>query len=97
MRAATDRRTRAMRASASSCVMAADSCSYGIVGKPNGTAAQLADVCIVVKSPPERVTPHVESFQAVLWHGGEATNVVEAFKALSTADRQALLAFVGSL
>ena len=35
--------------------------------------------------------------EAVLWHGGEATKVVEAFKALSPADRQALLAFVGSL
>jgi CxxC motif-containing protein (DUF1111 family)/mono/diheme cytochrome c family protein len=35
--------------------------------------------------------------EAVLWHGGEATNVIEAFKALPTADRQALLAFVGSL
>jgi CxxC motif-containing protein (DUF1111 family) len=35
--------------------------------------------------------------EAVLWHGGEATNVVEAFKALSTADREALLAFVNSI
>jgi CxxC motif-containing protein (DUF1111 family)/mono/diheme cytochrome c family protein len=35
--------------------------------------------------------------EAVLWHGGEATNVITAFKALPAADRQALLAFVGSL
>lgn len=41
---------------------------YGIVGRDGGTTAQLADVAIVVPSPPERVTPHVESFQAVLWH-----------------------------
>jgi CxxC motif-containing protein (DUF1111 family) len=35
--------------------------------------------------------------EAVLWHGGEASNVVSNFKALSKADRDALLAFVGSL
>ena len=41
---------------------------YGIVGKPDGTTAQLADVCVVVPSPAARRTPHVEAFQAVLWH-----------------------------
>jgi D-sedoheptulose 7-phosphate isomerase len=41
---------------------------YGIVGKPDGTTAQLADVAIVVSCPPERRTPHVEAFQAVVWH-----------------------------
>lgn len=41
---------------------------YGIVGKPDGTVAREADVAIVVPSPAERRTPHVESFQAVLWH-----------------------------
>ena len=41
---------------------------YGIVGSREGTTAQLADVCIVVPSPAERRTPHVESFQAALWH-----------------------------
>jgi D-sedoheptulose 7-phosphate isomerase len=51
---------------------------YGIVGKPDGTTAQLADVCIVVKSPPERVTPHVESFQAVLWHALVSHPALEA-------------------
>lgn len=41
----------------------------GIVGRPDGTTAELADHCIVVgPTPPERLTPHVESFQAVLWH-----------------------------
>jgi D-sedoheptulose 7-phosphate isomerase len=41
---------------------------YGIVGSADGTTSQLADVCIVVPSPPDRRTPHVESFQAALWH-----------------------------
>jgi D-sedoheptulose 7-phosphate isomerase len=40
----------------------------GIVGKPAGTTAQLADHVVVVPSPDERRTPHVEAFQAVLWH-----------------------------
>jgi CxxC motif-containing protein (DUF1111 family) len=35
--------------------------------------------------------------EAVLWHGGEATNVIEGFKALPAADREALIAFVNSL
>jgi D-sedoheptulose 7-phosphate isomerase len=41
---------------------------YGVVGSADGTTAQLADVCVVVDAPPERRTPHVESFQAVVWH-----------------------------
>jgi D-sedoheptulose 7-phosphate isomerase len=41
---------------------------YAIVGKPDGHAAQVADVAIVVPSPAARRTPHVESFQAILWH-----------------------------
>jgi D-sedoheptulose 7-phosphate isomerase len=39
-----------------------------IVGKPDGTAAQEADVAIVVPAPAERITPHAEAFQAVIWH-----------------------------
>ncbi len=35
--------------------------------------------------------------EAVLWHGGEASPIVENFKALPTADREALIAFVNSL
>ena len=35
--------------------------------------------------------------EAVLWHGGEASKVKERFMALSSADREALLAFVMSL
>jgi D-sedoheptulose 7-phosphate isomerase len=41
---------------------------YGIVGKDDGTTAELADIAIVIPCPPERRTPHVESFQAVIWH-----------------------------
>jgi CxxC motif-containing protein (DUF1111 family) len=35
--------------------------------------------------------------EAVLWHGGEATNVKANFMALSAADRASLLAYVNSL
>ncbi|MDQ6841974.1 MAG: SIS domain-containing protein [Actinomycetota bacterium] len=42
---------------------------YGIVGSPDGTLALLADVAIVVKTPPDLKTPLVEAFQAVIWHG----------------------------
>jgi D-sedoheptulose 7-phosphate isomerase len=41
---------------------------YGVVGSPGGTLAQLADVAIIVDTPPELKTPLVESFQAVVWH-----------------------------
>lgn len=42
---------------------------YGVVGRPDGVTAQLADVCVVVEgAPPPRLTPHTEAFQAVVWH-----------------------------
>jgi D-sedoheptulose 7-phosphate isomerase len=41
---------------------------YGIVGRSDGTTAEEADVCIVIDAPRERRTPHVEEFQAVVWH-----------------------------
>ncbi|HEX7120553.1 MAG TPA: SIS domain-containing protein [Longimicrobiales bacterium] len=42
---------------------------YGVVGRDGGFTASQADHCIVVPSVhPETVTPHTESFQAVLWH-----------------------------
>lgn len=41
---------------------------YGIVGSPDGTLAQLADVAVVLATPPDLKTPLVESFQAVIWH-----------------------------
>lgn len=41
----------------------------GIVGRDGGFTAQAADACIVVPTiSPDTVTPHVESWQAVLWH-----------------------------
>ena len=41
---------------------------YGVVGRADGTTAEEADVCIVVDAPAERRTPHVEAFQAIVWH-----------------------------
>ncbi|MES1048992.1 SIS domain-containing protein [Bacillus thuringiensis] len=41
----------------------------GIVGREGGYTAQVADACVVVPTVNEcKVTPHVESFQAVIWH-----------------------------
>lgn len=41
----------------------------GIVGRPDGYTAKVADACVVIpRVNPERVTPHSEAFQAVVWH-----------------------------
>ena len=41
----------------------------GIVGRDGGDTARLADVCVIVPTVnAETVTPHAESFQAVIWH-----------------------------
>jgi len=41
----------------------------GVVGRATGETAKLADACCVVAPvPSERMTPHVEEFQAVVWH-----------------------------
>ncbi|HTR48028.1 MAG TPA: HAD-IIIA family hydrolase [Verrucomicrobiae bacterium] len=41
----------------------------GIVGRDGGATAQLADVCILVPVVnPKTITPHTESFQALVWH-----------------------------
>ena len=42
---------------------------FGVVGKADGTAAQLADVVVVIEAPPAMRTPLVEGLQAVVWHG----------------------------
>jgi D-sedoheptulose 7-phosphate isomerase len=43
--------------------------SCGIVGRDGGYTAQVAKACIVIPTVnPSTVTPHVESFQAVVWH-----------------------------
>jgi D-sedoheptulose 7-phosphate isomerase len=41
----------------------------GIVGRDGGYTAQVADACIVIPTVhPQRITPHTEAFQAVVWH-----------------------------
>jgi D-sedoheptulose 7-phosphate isomerase len=41
---------------------------FGVVGAPGGTLGALADVAILIDTPPNLRTPLVESFQAVVWH-----------------------------
>ena len=41
----------------------------GIVGRDGGFTAQIADACVVVPMVnAETITPHTESFQALVWH-----------------------------
>src|SRR5213593_2564683 len=41
----------------------------GIVGRDGGATARAADVCILIPTvSQERITPHAESFQGVIWH-----------------------------
>ncbi len=41
----------------------------GVVGRDGGYTRTVADACVVVPTvDPERVTPHTEAFQAVVWH-----------------------------
>lgn len=41
----------------------------GVVGRKGGYTAQVADACVIVPTVnPETVTPHTESFQALVWH-----------------------------
>ena len=41
----------------------------GIVGRDGGFTATVADECIIVPTVnPEKMTPHTEAFQAVIWH-----------------------------
>jgi D-sedoheptulose 7-phosphate isomerase len=51
---------------------------YGVVGRPDGTTAQVADACVVVPAPPDRLTPHAEAWQAVVWHLLVSHPVLEA-------------------
>jgi D-sedoheptulose 7-phosphate isomerase len=51
---------------------------YAIIGKADGHAATAAEVAIVVECDAARRTPHVESFQAVLWHLVVSHPAVEA-------------------
>ncbi len=41
----------------------------GIVGRDGGFTAKVADACIIVPTQSaDTITPHAESFQAVIWH-----------------------------
>jgi D-sedoheptulose 7-phosphate isomerase len=42
---------------------------FGIVGRDGGYTARVADICVIVPTVhPDRITPHSEAFQAVVWH-----------------------------
>lgn len=44
-------------------------CVLGIVGKETGYTAKMGDVVVVIPAlATERVTPHSEAFQGVVWH-----------------------------
>ena len=46
-----------------------DATICGIVGRNGGFTAQVADACVIVPVvDSETVTPHTESFQALVWH-----------------------------
>jgi D-sedoheptulose 7-phosphate isomerase len=41
----------------------------GIVGRDGGYTARIADVCVIIPTVhPERITPHSEAFQGIVWH-----------------------------
>jgi D-sedoheptulose 7-phosphate isomerase len=41
----------------------------GIVGRDGGYTASVADVCVIIPTVhPDRITPHAEAFQAIVWH-----------------------------
>lgn len=44
-------------------------CIVGIVGRDGGYTKQVANACVVIPTVnPDHVTPHTESFQAIIWH-----------------------------
>ena len=43
--------------------------SIGIVGKDGGYTAQVVDACVIIPTVnSQKITPHSEAFQAVIWH-----------------------------
>ena len=41
----------------------------GVLGRDGGYTASMSDACVIVPTVnPQAVTPHTESFQAVIWH-----------------------------
>ena len=42
---------------------------YGVIGREHGYTAKVGDAVVVVPAVnPNRITPHTEAFQAVVWH-----------------------------
>jgi len=42
---------------------------FGVVGRDGGYTAKVAEACVIIPTVnPDHVTPHTESFQAVVWH-----------------------------
>ena len=42
---------------------------FGVVGRDGGYTARVADACVIIPTVnPETITPHTESFQAVILH-----------------------------
>jgi D-sedoheptulose 7-phosphate isomerase len=42
---------------------------FGIVGRDGGYTARVADACVLIPTVhPDRITPHAEAFQAIVWH-----------------------------
>jgi D-sedoheptulose 7-phosphate isomerase len=51
------------------CAREAGAAIVGVVGRDGGYTARVADACVIVPTvSPDRVTPHTESCQAILWH-----------------------------
>ena len=41
----------------------------GVVGRDGGYTAEVADACVIIPTVnAETITPHTESFQAIIWH-----------------------------
>jgi D-sedoheptulose 7-phosphate isomerase len=41
----------------------------GVVGRDGGYTARVADVCVIIPTVhADRITPHSEAFQAIVWH-----------------------------
>lgn len=41
----------------------------GVLGRDGGYTASVADACVIIPTiNPEMITPHTESFQALVWH-----------------------------
>ena len=51
------------------CARALRAVICGVVGRDGGYTAQVADACVLVPVVnSSTITPHTESFQAIIWH-----------------------------